>query len=313
MYDKFILNAIDVANTRITMITKNNWISSNTLKEIRDKMISEGLYRIDNYPNIGDIFKGINVAVSIFSIIKGYKGETLYNEYKNSVLTSSYAADLRKLPYIPSSEFEHSIVKKVLNAKEQCFNTHIIATMPFGIETNGKSRSAGAALYIDENDSKTDFYNVGIMYMDGKQPYWSYTNRDYVPKNRELVSCYKIVCGQQLNKNANTITNIRSILPDNICSGSFSVLYYDTDMNKANNAYKYIRSKFFRLLTYCMVDNMCRVTTARFVLVPDQDFTSSSDIDWSQSISDIDQQLYKKYNLTPDEIAYIEKTINPMQ
>jgi hypothetical protein len=47
--------------------------------------------------------------------------------------------------------------------------------------------------------------------------------------------------------------------------------------------------------------------------VPLQDFTSHSDIDWSKSIPDIDQQLYRKYNLSPDETAFIEKMIKPME
>ena len=39
---------------------------------------------------------------------------------------------------------------------------------------------------------------------------------------------------------------------------------------------------------------------------------NNSDIDWSQSIPDIDRQLYTKYNLSDDEIAFIEKMIKPM-
>ena len=50
-----------------------------------------------------------------------------------------------------------------------------------------------------------------------------------------------------------------------------------------------------------------------YKFVPLQDFTSSSDIDWSQSISDIDRQLYSKYGLSDDEIAFIEKMIKPME
>lgn len=50
-----------------------------------------------------------------------------------------------------------------------------------------------------------------------------------------------------------------------------------------------------------------------FQFVPLQDFTSTSDIDWSQSISGIDRQLYAKYRLTDDEIAFIEKMITPME
>ena len=48
------------------------------------------------------------------------------------------------------------------------------------------------------------------------------------------------------------------------------------------------------------------------VFVPLQDFTGNSDIDWSKPIPDIDKQLYKKYNLTKEEIAFIEKIIKPM-
>ena len=47
--------------------------------------------------------------------------------------------------------------------------------------------------------------------------------------------------------------------------------------------------------------------------VPLQDFTSSSDIDWSQSVADIDKQLYKKYNLTDEEIDFIEKNVKEMK
>ena len=61
-----------------------------------------------------------------------------------------------------------------------------------------------------------------------------------------------------------------------------------------------------------MCENTCRVTANRFSLVPPQDFTSDSDIDWSKSIEDKDKQLYRKYNLTQEEIDYIEKTIKPM-
>jgi hypothetical protein len=43
-----------------------------------------------------------------------------------------------------------------------------------------------------------------------------------------------------------------------------------------------------------------------------QDFTANSDIDWSKSIEEIDVQLYAKYNLSKDEIAFIESMIKPM-
>lgn len=46
--------------------------------------------------------------------------------------------------------------------------------------------------------------------------------------------------------------------------------------------------------------------------VPLQDFTPSSDIDWSKSIHEIDLQLYRKYGLSEDEIAFIEENVKEM-
>ena len=43
-----------------------------------------------------------------------------------------------------------------------------------------------------------------------------------------------------------------------------------------------------------------------------QDFTTSSDIDWSRPIHDTDQQLYKKYGLSNDEIEFIETHVKEM-
>ena len=47
--------------------------------------------------------------------------------------------------------------------------------------------------------------------------------------------------------------------------------------------------------------------------VPLQDFTSNSDIDWSKSIAEIDQQLYAKYGLSDEEIQFIEENVQPME
>ncbi|EMB66342.1 restriction endonuclease [Streptococcus mutans SA38] len=47
--------------------------------------------------------------------------------------------------------------------------------------------------------------------------------------------------------------------------------------------------------------------------VPLQDFTSNSDIDWNKSIPEIDQQFYKKYALSKDEIDFIEEKVKAME
>lgn len=47
--------------------------------------------------------------------------------------------------------------------------------------------------------------------------------------------------------------------------------------------------------------------------VPLQDFTSSSDIDWTKSVPEIDQQLYAKYGLDEKEIQFIETHVKEME
>lgn len=53
-------------------------------------------------------------------------------------------------------------------------------------------------------------------------------------------------------------------------------------------------------------------TKSTYYWVPVQDFTKGSNIVWNKPISEIDQQLYKQYNLNRDEIAFIESMIKPM-
>ena len=85
-----------------------------------------------------------------------------------------------------------------------------------------------------------------------------------------------------------------------------------TTKEEAENCMKYIKTKFARAMlgTLKVTQDNPRETWAN---VPLQDFTLNSDIDWSASIQEIDQQLYKKYNLSQAEIAFIEKNVKAME
>lgn len=90
-----------------------------------------------------------------------------------------------------------------------------------------------------------------------------------------------------------------------------SIGCFETE-KEASATLKYVKSKFMRTML-----GVLKVTqdnnTDVWKFVPLQDFTSTSDIDWSQSIADIDRQLYAKYGLSDDEISFIEKMIKPME
>lgn len=81
--------------------------------------------------------------------------------------------------------------------------------------------------------------------------------------------------------------------------------------SEAEACLKYIKTKFARTMLGILKATQHNPKDT-WRLVPLQDFTAGSDIDWSQSVADIDRQLYKKYALTPDEIAFIEEKVSPM-
>ena len=54
------------------------------------------------------------------------------------------------------------------------------------------------------------------------------------------------------------------------------------------------------------------LTPSVWKYVPLQDFTASSDIDWTKSVHDIDLQLYRKYGLSKEEIDFIETNVKEM-
>lgn len=90
-----------------------------------------------------------------------------------------------------------------------------------------------------------------------------------------------------------------------ISLGSFETQF------EANSLLKYIKSKFLRLLLGTLKvtqDNKKAVWSN----IPLQDFTPTSDIDWCKPIPEIDQQLYKKYQLSAEEEAFIESMFKPM-
>ena len=89
-----------------------------------------------------------------------------------------------------------------------------------------------------------------------------------------------------------------------------SIGAFDT-REEAKNLQKYLKCKLARALLYVLKvtqDNKKSV----WKYVPLQDFTAHSDIDWSKSVAEIDQQLYRKYDLTADEIEFIETHVKEM-
>lgn len=96
------------------------------------------------------------------------------------------------------------------------------------------------------------------------------------------------------------------------CTGSFVQFGAFESQSEAESCMKYLKTRFCRVMlgTLKVTQDNPKSTWKN---VPLQDFTSNSDIDWSKSITEIDQQLYRKYNLSPEEIDFIETRVKAME
>ena len=103
------------------------------------------------------------------------------------------------------------------------------------------------------------------------------------------------------------------LIGEPLIGGTETFMSFGSFVNKseATACLKYIKSKFARtMLGILKITQDNPVGVWRFV--PIQDFTVDSDIDWSQSIEDIDRQLYRKYGLSQEEIEFIESKVRAM-
>ena len=306
IYDKFILSSLEIAD-KVCMITKNNWMNSDALQDIREVILNSGLKEVVNYSLLGDIFPSMGISACVLYLDKKYYGDVNYTEIQKGNIINKYCENISDINYIPSSKNEYMIVRKIKDSTKEYFDKHVVGTNPFGISTDGKLLSSNT--FIDDYESKTDNYNIALRYVNDV----TYTNIEAFSKNTDLVNKYKVICPKQIHKTNNPIPKVMGLKPGEICSGSFSLMYCNDNIEEAYSVRKYIATRFFRFLTWCLADSLCGLKGYRVSLVPDQNFSTNSDIDWMRPVADIEQQLYKKYKLTPEEIQYIESTIKSIE
>ena len=146
----------------------------------------------------------------------------------------------------------------------------------------------------------------------GNQRGWKYIKRTYLNEVGN-VDKYKVF----ISKAAGT-GQFGETLPDGIIGTPgdgatitfTSIGFFNTSI-EAENCEKYIKTKFARTLLGVLKVTQ-DLTPSKWAYVPLQDFTPSSDIDWSQPIPAIDKQLYRKYGLTDEKIAFIESHVKEM-
>lgn len=151
-----------------------------------------------------------------------------------------------------------------------------------------------------------------LEYQEGKTTK-EFIRTDYVNEVENLYK-YKVVLARS-NGNGSLGEILSSPLVEKPSTGTtetfISIGSFDNE-SEAQSCLKYVKTKFARTLL-----GVLKVTqdnnADKWLYVPIQDFTDKSDINWTLSVKEIDKQLYKKYNLSDEEIEFIEEKAREME
>ena len=167
-------------------------------------------------------------------------------------------------------------------------------------------------IFYDNIPDETHDY-IRILGRENNESVYKFVRRDYVNQVVNLDK-FKIFIPK-----ANGVGSFGEVISSPIVGnpgdGStetfLSIGIFDTNY-EVETTLKYIKTKFARAMLGILKTTQ-DITPDKWKYVPLQDFTSSSDIDWSQSIANIDKQFYKKYNLSDEEINFIETNVKEME
>lgn len=153
---------------------------------------------------------------------------------------------------------------------------------------------------------------VKIMGRTNNKRCTKYILRKYLEDN-EYLDTFNVLLTESNNDGTfgETLTPTIIANPNEGATDTFISIGTFNTIEEAINLSKYIKTKFSRALL-----GVKKVTQHNsksvWIYVPEPNFTPNSDIDWSKSIHEIDLQLYRKYNLSTEEIEFIEKNVQEM-
>ncbi len=315
VYNHFMDMSFSLSD-RATLITPARFLfgAGKTPKEWNEKILSDKHLKVVYYtPNSTDVFPNVD--------IKG--GVTI--TYRDS--STDFGAIGAFSPY-PELQ---SILKKVSSAKEfQSIRDDIYLQNKFNlmnlyadfphlrnrIGSQGKEQRFTTSIFEltevfkDRRENKDDIEVLGLI---KNVRIRRFINKKYCQKHENLLK-YKILVPKSNGTGAIGEVLSTPVIGQPVIGHTqtfLSIGKFETE-EEAKACYKYICSKFAR----CML-GVLKVTQDNppdtWAYVPLQDFTDASDIDWSKTIPEIDQLLYQKYNLSQEEITFIESKIKPME
>ena len=309
----------------VTLITPARFLfdAGSTPKAWNKKMLSDKHFKVVSFFNKSDeIFPNTDikggVAISMWDVKESFG--SIKNQYAPAGIYIPFPklTSIMKKVSLISSEYLDSIVYAPENYKftEKLHNDNptVISRLSKGhkydLKSNVFDKLNDIFFKVQPKDNSNYVKIIGLSHLKRVE---RYIRSDYVTNNTNFKKWKVFIpkangsgaLGETLSKpliGKPFVGNTQTF----ISIGNFNSEY------EAQALMKYIKTKFARVMLGILKitqDN----TRTRWRLVPMQDFTSNSDIDWQKSIHEIDQQLYKKYDFSNEEINFIETNVVEMK
>ena len=295
VYHRFVDIAKQSKPNYISMIMPAKWYNGGRgLDQFRYDMLHDKQLRcLYDYIDPHDCFPTVDVAGGICYFLRDKNHDGLCNFVScKSNARASTMRDLSESEVLIRHQEEISIMSKV-QIKGQNYLSNVASSQkPFGLRTYVKPLETG---------------DISLRYNGGVGPY----KRELVTVNSELIDKWKIItscltaehAGETDKNGQKRIFSTLEILePGTICTETYMLLNVFENQNECVNMLQYLKTRFVRALV-AMVTATQHLSKANFRFVPIQDFSRV----WT------DSDLYAKYGLSAEEIAFVESMIKPLE
>lgn len=320
IYNKFMDGAFQVSNV-VELIHPARFLfnQGSTPREWNQRMLDDDHFKVLEYSSdSGTFFPGVSIMGGIAISYRdsnasfGSIGVFTPHEQLNTILRKVNLDATGNLSSISFNQTkfnlealyaEHSELRSVIgsNGRDKRFRNNIFSKVP---------------LFTEERVHADDVAVLGVL--EGSRV-WRFFPRRFIDSAEGNLDSWKVIsssadgaAGVLGSPIPARISGVPSVLaPGQGYTQTFIGFGSFETEEEAVALCSYLKTRFAR----CML-GVLKITQdikqRVWGSVPLQDFTSASDIDWSQSVSDIDQQLYEKYGLDDDEVTFIESHVKEM-
>ncbi len=319
LFPYFIMSSIELSARYVSLITPSRWFvggeQAGYFPKLRNYIKENNHFvKLVHFTNYKDVFGSdvtIPGGINYFLSDNQYEGKVNFKTISDGKeFDSNRNLFEDDLDIVLADYNVYSILSKVRSHKFESYMDIVGEWNSYGV--------VGQAKFLNPITTEEIFNNaIRVQCAYEKNRYIKY---DDIPKKKDSITKWKVFTSKG-NGGAGTLQDGKAVSiigksfvaePNSICTDSLIPIGCFGSEKEANNVKKYMSTKFLRFMVGILkVSQNIYRNVYRFV--PIQDFTNSSDIDWSKDIHEIDLQLYKKYNLTDDEIKYIEDKIKEME